>query len=323
MAQPSELATESKAKSDIHLTIRNGDSSTVFRLSPDDERVVTVGSTTSADVQFDDPMVSPIHFYFERTGPEVWLVPAYCVSGLRFNGVDVLSPRKLLSQSRLEFGSISLEVHVSASGGRAFASRSALQSSLVQYIDCDDEPTRQAWSADNEDLIATREFSAITPHRQPRPASAFETHLGSLVPKEDSAATTETLRISYTRPCRVDRRLDAPSLRSELATERLKRKVSFCIEVPSLNKTLCGVSPASNGADRISFVEQVARTRAVTRVTVPPVLVVPPRASPFLNQLDHLAKRRPVAATVLALVAALLVSFIVVSLAFAILRTRL
>ena len=171
MEQHGESSYESNDPECIFLTIRAEGFERTFAMSRDDDRVVAVGSSTSADIQFERPGVSPIHFYFERSGSKIWIVPAYCISELRVNAAKISSPRRLGRRSLIEFGKTRLTAEMSEAP-RAMAtaalesSHGALsaknRSSYLSQLPEQDAPTRQAWDGADSASEAALESGTIT-----------------------------------------------------------------------------------------------------------------------------------------------------------------
>ncbi len=154
----------------IFLRVRAEGFERTFEMASNDERVVAVGSSASADIQFERPGVSPVHFYFERSDSELWIVPAYCVSELRVNAAKVSSPCRLGRTSVIEFGKTRLtaemleqpcampDAQLQNSHGARNASRLSYLSQLPEH----DAPTRQAWDSADSGSEGVFESSTIT-----------------------------------------------------------------------------------------------------------------------------------------------------------------
>jgi hypothetical protein len=113
MAPHDEFNVDTIDQSVRYLRVRTEVEVYFFELTYADERVVTVGTAASADIQLESPGVSPIHFYFERSEHDIWIVPAYCVSELRVNAVKITARRQLGCKSVIEFGNVQVVAEVS------------------------------------------------------------------------------------------------------------------------------------------------------------------------------------------------------------------
>jgi len=292
------MATHSKPNVEIadpaalYLRILVNDSARIFALDGEDERVVAVGSASSADIQLERPGISPIHFYFERIENGIWIVPAYCVSELRVNTARVSSPNQLGRRSIVEFGNSQIVVEVSLSpydqvgtsakphNDREKISRSywaqlpdedepTLQPCLSSI---EDEPTRQAWLGHELACDACTESSTIT----------------LIAPKHSSNIS----QLSPGRTADEDSSL-APSYE--------------IVDVPPLNRTLLGIAPVVLGVNESMHSASCNEARKVSMAGASPSpsqvatlfdgLPVPGlmrRKKSCLTRLGLLTKRYPI-----------------------------
>ena len=112
MAPRSEFNVDTQDQLIQRLLVRTEGLERHFELAYDEERVVTVGTAASVDFQLESANVSPIHFYFERIGCDIWIVPAYGVSDLRVNAAKITTRRSLGFKSIIEFGNVQIMAEV-------------------------------------------------------------------------------------------------------------------------------------------------------------------------------------------------------------------
>jgi len=307
----------------LELKLSSGDACYAFRLSPNDERVVTVGATTSADVHFDEPDISPIHFYFERIDRDIWVVPAYCVPGLRLDGIEVSTPVRLLPQARLEFSRRCLEVTISPLvESPALAPSATNHSGLLARtgapggIPNDEIPAHTCASNDGEDAIETRELSTIARLEHSEASRANDGSLGSVPSHAEREDLAKTVHFRAARP-RLKQ--EPPSAQTRAASPSLSIPTATP-ELASLKKTLYGVSPALLGLNGLSLVGDSEQRNIPTLSDCPQVSIPPARWESVLVRLGRLTKRRPATVFATAILVALLSSALVVTLASMLIR---
>ena len=321
----SQVHVHPSTNRDIQLTILEGDRLRVFQLSANDERVVTVGATSSADIQFDAPDISPIHFYFERLEDDVWIVPAYCVSGLRLNQVNVTTPQRLSARAQVKFSGIVLDLELARPTCAKLSAQSGVHSDvhprgLDTDLSQDDEPTQQAWAPLQVDQTAHQR--SIVTVMVPRPAlvsalaRAVSDTSDSAEVNANGAPQASTVQISSIIAVPFECRTPYSEYTPTGASLRMN------VEVPSLKQTLYGVSPSLFGTDDPRLAAPPMQRR-MTQVRAPAFAIrTRHRNNGPLFRLGRLAKRRPLAVFTAAIVGALLCALIVVLATNAILHSR-
>ncbi len=327
---------------DIRLAIVESGSLRVFHLSASDERVITVGATTGADIQFDAADISPIHFYFERLDDDVWIVPAYCVSGLRVNSTKVTVPQRLGARAKVEFGSIVLDLEVTYPNNGAARSGQypdLCESSSDLAIGEDSEPTHQAWPT-GERAETHLERSIVT-LMVPRHAL-----VSRLDPAPNNPNFSEFRRcrdtLSRLRTVPIAPIPLAPAVPPSDATIRISSiravppddnfRISYdaiesapivkAVELPSLKRTLYGVSPSLFGTDSPRLAPPHVRCCVTESLALSPLNRHRLRRRGALYQLGQLGRRRPLAVFATAVICALLGAAMVVLATDAMIRAR-
>jgi hypothetical protein len=237
-----------------------------FELKPEEERVVAVGSAASADIRLEMPGVSPIHFYFERIGREMWIVPAYCVSELRVNAARVVTPYKLSHRSVIEFGSTRMvakvsclpATHVTPTVSPSDARRELCCKSYLAQLPDEDAPTYQAWTSEElaSNAALTLSAMALVTGRRGTDGSEAKSHRRDesrqpVAMSMDVATTRRDVHslLSSTQvvEAHVTKSVVGPAVGNE--TIELSNVAAPAareiVEVLALNKTLLGIASAS------------------------------------------------------------------------------
>jgi len=298
---------------DIQLTILEGDRLRVFQLSANDERVVTVGATSSADIQFDAPDVSPIHFYFERLDDDVWIVPAYCISGLQLNRVNVTTPQRLAARAQVKFSGIVLNLELARPNDATVNVQSGVHSDaypkgLDTELSQDDEPTRQAWAPLQDDQTALHR--SIVTVMVPRPTLVSGLARAVSDPRVSAVQISSIIAVPF----------ECHASYSEYTPKGAGLRMN--VEVPSLKRTLYGVSPSLFGTDDPRLTASPMQRRMTQALAPALASRTRHRNNGLLFRLGQLAKRRPLAIFTVAIVGALLCALIVVLATSAILHSR-
>jgi hypothetical protein len=301
MSHNSELGRQMIGGNSLYLRVQLPAFERVFELAWGDERVVAVGSAVSADIRLDLSGVSPIHFYFERSGSEVWLVPAYCISEVRVNAAKIVSPYRLGRRSIVEFGTVRLlaEVHSQPYGSidsnteNSQVGPDSDSLSYLSHLPEEDAPTRQAWN------------SVISPSK-PSCSMAETVRIPRIVTNEHIASTQRT-----------------KSSGSDAMTTT-HSQVCEVVKLTPLNKTLLGISPSTPnilnrpvckyravGLDGPQEQESSVQWQVATLSDSPPIHGLGPRSNGHLARLGQLTKRYPVRVCAAAIAVALLSSSIV------------
>lgn len=298
----------------------------VFALAGNDERVIAVGSANSADIRFEQPGVSPIHFYFERSNSDVWIVPAYCVSELRVNAAKVSSPRRLGKLSIIEFGKIRLTAETlgtidpgpSVKLGSQPEARSANHLAYLSQLPENDAPTLQAWQPPESSDEAEPESSATTliARNDPTDPPAHNPHdeydtcsgaqMGNAIQLPLGALPRASIDAAGTRPAQAVS-VDPPQV----------------IDLLPLSKTLFGIAPpvpaiTANGAPRHGGAKGPRHTngtnplQTVTLLDGPPIRGLRQARKGYLIRLGLLTKRYPIRVCVAAIAISLAASATVV-----------
>ncbi len=250
----------------LYLWIGVNEREQTFELNHNDERVVAVGSASSADIQLEQPGVSPIHFYFERIEDDIWIVPAYCVSELRVNTAKVSTPHQLGQRSIVEFGSSQIvaeithlpQANAGAHPGPSGEDRNLKRLSYLAQLPGEDEPTRQPcvppdedeptqqpWAATDYDCDACLETSTIamiTPERCPgRTLAMAEGSRAAIEESNSLLAKTVVAPPTYSSGT-TELELAKPA---ELCDEVAASALAYCeiVNVAPLHKTLLGIAP--------------------------------------------------------------------------------
>jgi len=78
-------AAKQHSSATVWLRIHHENRVWTFKLAPDDERAIVVGSLLRAHVRIDRRDIAPVHPHFEREAAAVRLIPGYqsdlCVKG--------------------------------------------------------------------------------------------------------------------------------------------------------------------------------------------------------------------------------------------------
>lgn len=103
----------------LTLEIRVRGCSHVYELRGGEERAVTVGSSSRADLRLNEPGIAPVHFHFEREADEIWLIPTASAGRLRMNSNRIHGRSQLGRRAVLEWGGLTVEVRVTRRAARA------------------------------------------------------------------------------------------------------------------------------------------------------------------------------------------------------------
>ncbi len=331
MFQDSELGRQMIGGNTLYLRVQSLEFERVFELASGDERVVAVGSAVSADIRLDLSGVSPIHFYFERSDSEVWIVPAYCISELRVNAAKIVSPYRLGRRTIVEFGTVKLlaEVHsqrygiIASSSEDSHVDRDTDSLSYLSHLPEEDAPTRQAWNGAESGLVSESQPGALA--LGGGAPDGFSSDPPGIVPAiEPSASLAKTVRIprAVTNEHIVSaRRMKSSGSNAMMTTHSPVREV---VKLSPLNKTLLGLSPSTSdilnrpvckhragGLDRPQRKESSVQWQVATLSDSPPIHGLGSRNIGYLTRLGQLTKRYPVRVCAAAIAIALVSSSIV------------
>ena len=314
----------------LYLRILVDDGERIFVLNGDDERVVAVGSASSADIQLERPGISPIHFYFERIEYGIWIVPAYCVSELRVNTARASSPSQLGHRSIVEFGNTRIVAENSFLPYKHLGSppkphgddKAAIRRSYLAQLPGEDEPTHQPWVLPDEDeptqqpwmgneraRDACLETSTIlmAPKRTSRistanPAWISEEH-------EDSSAALAKTLVAHPKSSAATKGHDLMQPEGQLCTPTATSPTTptNIVNVAPLSKTLLGIAPLILGVNESIHDTRCTEGQGARNVgassspsQVPtvfdgvPVPNLDPKKRSWLTKLGLLTKQYPV-----------------------------
>jgi hypothetical protein len=89
----------------LWLEVRTEGTTRRFCFISDNDRSISVGTLTEADVRIARPGVAPVHFHFERRSDQIWLV-AGAEAELRLNAARVDAPRQIGARAIIEFSGV-------------------------------------------------------------------------------------------------------------------------------------------------------------------------------------------------------------------------
>ena len=270
MATHSKQNVEMTDPAALYLRILVDGSARIFALDREDERVVAVGSASSADIQLERPGISPIHFYFERIENGIWIVPAYCVSELRVNTARVSSPKLLSYRSIVEFGNTQIVVEISTSrydqvgtSPKPHDDRERIRHSYwAQLPDEDepthqpclssveDEPTRQVWIGNALAYDACLERSTITLIAPKHSGNISQENPGRTEEDEDSNSELAKTLLVHPKSSAATKEPELSSPGGQLCTRADSPTASHeIVNVAPLNRTLLGIAPLILGVN--------------------------------------------------------------------------
>lgn len=150
----------------LELTIENQTYTFVFA---DEQRAITIGSASIADVVLRQHGVASLHFHIERENGSLWVMPAYGGADLQVNSTRVVGQHRLSAQSLIEFAGLQLHATVSS------------QSKSSRSVDC--SVTRHAPTLAATVRIKSSGAPAPSSAPPPRCAEANPTFLPAASPQ--------------------------------------------------------------------------------------------------------------------------------------------
>lgn len=284
----------------VSLDLIHRDSVWTFDFGVGGRDAVVVGSSPEADVSIDAPGVAPLHFHFERAGDQIALVSGYG-KDVRLDAVPMRGVRSVVDMSLIEFGSVSLGVRIrridrcvrlysSPRGSERAAPEGADRAVFEAPTAALEVPARRA---DDRETAALSLRAQRVEGERPREVTRATT------PEDQDFPTEEmVMRFDWDLPRERDVSEPPPSHRApELPVS------SFRVELPAL-EPVRGLPEDVAPKRRALAARYVAGPASTDRASAGRARRFVAAAA-WLEELGLLAKSRPVAVTIVALVVAL------------------
>lgn len=304
----------------------------VFEFEAANDRAFLVGSSRQADFRVDRDGIAAVEFHLERSGADVWLVPAYRARRLRVNGVPIASSVKIGGRLLLALSGLELELRLlpdDADMDETSRSSSAPRPLPANYLDTlptDTACTLVAMSLDAEPAlnmltqpIPSERWLALAPQATERiaplrPASLQNLQqterLAPLVGPPPPALDESTARVALLQTQRIAPVTAAPPLAPPGVPAPASKPVHSAAPVASERARAVEPAPLATqettafdvtalAQDQPALDSQAVAASTTSRPEPQPLTkraAMPPGSSvtAFLTQLGILTKQRPV-----------------------------